>query len=67
VLLVKTFPFGMSLFALHEWRSLPRGHGNRKYVGLVGSLFFGAGIWFNTLYVFEDMEKKKSGSKSEKQ
>ena len=60
----KLFPFVFALWAGNEFRSLPRGHPNRRYVGVVGGLMLATGIWFNTLYVFEGLEEQKLAQKN---
>lgn len=53
----KLFPFVFAAWAGNEYRTLPRGHPNRKYTAIVGALMLGTGIWFHTMYEFERREE----------
>lgn len=57
-LMARSTPFGMSAYCAWEYRALPRGHANRRFIGVLGALSFGVGVWFNLSYHFEPMEER---------
>ena len=66
VWMAKLGPFAFALWGANEFRTLPRGHPNRKYTALVGGLFFAAGVWFNAQYAFESMNAAEQKSQMNK-